>query len=656
MKQQKASNAKRDGEHGPAKDGEHKRDKVEMSYRSASFTVEKGEGESEAVVRCSVSSEEPYYRHWMYDPATKEYVHGYEVLGHAPGEVDMSRCKDGLVIQDGHYGDQIGIIKNPGVKDAKFGGTVEWCCGQRAQEIKRDAQAGIRRNMSVGYFVQQYKVVGDKDGVPIYRAVKWTPYEGSFVNLPADTGVGVGRSLEENKPAATPAVEQTKGIQTMDPKDIAAGAPAENKGLTAEQVVECFRLANTAGVEHAEVKKLIESGKTFDAIRSELEDKIEVHVKALANKKPEMPAPGGHRAIFDAGDEKKIVRQYNLLNVIRALAKDGSPDVGYEREISDQIAKAKKCDARGFFIPESVLVRAITGKTNVSDHITGNGAATVETELLAEQYIDELVAQTVLGAAGVRTIGGLQGDIAIPKGTAVSFGWIAEKDDAPLNSPQFSQVEGEPHTAASRAILSRRLVMQSSLAVQNLVARLILEAIGRGVEAATFDGTGADNQPTGLSATEGINTVSMTAGEPTRANLIEFWEKVYTANAGGANMKYIGSPAVKALLCKTRDFLPFNNTGAKANSAVVGAVGGEFLCTRESKVEGYDFLMSGLCNSKKLYFGNWSEILVGFWSGIDMIVDPYTYSAKGAWQVTAFQDCDVIVRHPSAFSIGTALA
>ena len=66
--------------------------------------------------------------------------------------------------------------------------------------------------------------------------------------------------------------------------------------------------------------------------------------------------------------------------------------------------------------------------------------------------------------------------------------------------------------------------------------------------------------------------------------------------------------------------------------------------------------MSALCNSKKLYFGNWSEILMCFWSGIDMIVDPYTYSAKGAWQVTAFQDCDVIVRHPAAFAIGTALS
>ena len=89
---------------------------------------------------------------------------------------------------------------------------------------------------------------------------------------------------------------------------------------------------------------------------------------------------------------------------------------------------------------------------------------------------------------------------------------------------------------------------------------------------------------------------------------------------------------------------------------VVGGIGADYLCTREGKVEGFDFLMSALCNSKKLYFGNWAEILMCFWSGIDMIVDSYTYSAKGAWQVTAFQDCDVIVRHPAAFAIGTALS
>lgn len=619
-------------------------------FREAEIVAETrdaGDGKTETIVRATVSSETPYPR-TMWDEENKAWVRGHEVLGHANGEIDESRMKDGLVIQDTHWGDQIGIIRKPELKDGKLGGVIEFGCGERAQEIARDAAAGIRRNMSVGYIVREYKKVGKaEDGLPIFRVTKWTPYEASFVTVPADTNIGVGRVADTTDEGSGDVVRAA----VVEPSAV---TPKE-KEMDAKTIAALMAKAERAHMKAADVSAMIEAGKTETEIANEIAERACAYADELARKTAQ-PEQQKKTAIFDGGDERKIVKEYNLLNVIRALAKDGSPDVGFEREISDQIAKAQHKDARGFYIPEAVLVRAITGKTNVTGEIVGNGAATVETSLLAAQYIDELVATTVLGAAGVQTVGGLVGDIAIPKGTAVTAGWIAEKDNAPTKTPTFSQVSGTPHTAAANAILSRRLVIQSSLAVQNLVARLIMEAIGRAVEAAAFDGTGTNNQPTGLSATTGVGAVTMTAGAPTKANLVDFWEKVYTANAAGANMKYIGSPAVKALLCKTLDITTVSNGKAGDSAAIVGGVGAGYLCSKDAKVEGFDFLMSALCNSKKLYFGNWAEILMCFWSGVDMIVDPYTYSAKGAWQVTAFQDCDVIVRHPAAFAIGTALS
>ena len=619
-------------------------------FREAEIVAETrdaGDGKTETIVRATVSSETPYPR-TMWDEENKAWVRGHEVLGHAKGEIDESRMKDGLVIQDTHWGDQIGIIRKPELKDGKLGGVIEFGCGERAQEIARDAAAGIRRNMSVGYIVREYKKVGKaEDGLPIFRVTKWTPYEASFVNVPADTNIGVGRVADTTDEGSGDVVRAA----VVEPSAV---TPKE-KEMDAKTIAALMAKAERAHMKAADVSAMIEAGKTETEIANEIAERACAYADELA-KKHAQPEPQRKTVIFDGGDERKIVKEYNLLNVIRALAKDGSPDVGFEREISDQIAKAQHKEARGFYIPEAVLVRAITGKTNVTGEIVGNGAATVETSLLASQYIDELVATTVLGAAGIQTVGGLVGDISIPKGTAVTAGWIAEKDNAPTKTPTFSQVPGTPHTAAANAILSRRLVIQSSLAVQNLVARLILEAIGRAVEEAAFDGTGTNNQPTGLSATTGVGAVTMAKDAPTKANLVDFWEKVYTANAAGANMKYIGSPAVKALLCKTLDITTVSNGKAGDSAAIVGGVGAGYLCSKDAKVEGFDFLMSALCNAKKLYFGNWAEILMCFWSGVDMTVDPYTYSAKGAWQVTAFQDCDVIVRHPAAFAIGTALS
>lgn len=601
--------------------------------RDATFTREgivevmtrEAEGDKPAAkfVRLSVSSEEPYLK-WVWDDEVKDYIRAYEVLGHRPGEIDFSRMKGGLVIQDGHYGKQIGIIDAPEVKDGKLGGVVRFGHSQDAKDCEADALDGIRKNMSVGYFVGEYKRDGvAEDGYPIFRAVKWTPFEGSFVNVPADTSVGVGRSHEETSESGAAASLTVTGGKEMTKEEIEAAIAAAVKENT-----------------EASQKRVAE---------------LEAELKALKEKKPETPAPAAAAKAFDEKDTAIIAKRYDIAAVIRALAGE-KVDVGFERELSDQIAKAAKKEARGLFIPDAAF-RTLTGKTNVSDHITGNGAATVATELLASQYIEALVARTVLGQAGVTILDGLTGDIALPKGGVVTAGWLtAEDGDATVGTPAFTQVAGTPHTVSSNVDISRKLVLQSSLSVQALITGMILDAIARGVEAAAFDGTGSSGQPTGLSATANVGSVSMVAGAPTKEKLVEFWEKVYTANAGGPNMKYIGSPAVKALLCKTLDYFGINASGAKATSSVVGGIGAGYLCTKDGQVEGYDFLMSGLCNSKKLYFGDWSQLVLAFWSGVDLTVDPYSLSTKGALRLVAFQDCDVLVRHPQAFAIGTALS
>ena len=51
-------------------------------------------------------------------------------------------------------------------------------------------------------------------------------------------------------------------------------------------------------------------------------------------------------------------------------------------------------------------------------------------------------------------------------------------------------------------------------------------------------------------------------------------------------------------------------------------------------------------------FGAWSQLLVGYWSGTDLLVNPYADSAyaRGRVLVRAMRDCDVAVRHPEAFA------
>ena len=628
-------------------------------FREAEIEIEtrEADGKTETLVRATVSSETPYPRS-MYDKEVGSWVRCHEVLGHTKSEIDDSRMKDGLVIQDTHWGDQIGIIRKPELKDGKLGGVIEFGCGARAQEIAKDAAAGIRRNMSVGYIVNDYRKDGvADDGLPIFRVTNWTPYEASFVNVPADTNIGVGRVADTT--------DETSGGGVRAAVDEPSAATRKEQEMDAKTIAALMAKAERAHMKAADVSAMIEAGKTETEIANEIAERACAYAEELA-KKPAAPEAPEARAAIDDGNAPAIgkgERKYNLVNVVRAMvaAHEGKigPDVGFEREVSEEIAKRSGKTGKGFYIPSSALLgsRAFD-KANAA-------SALVATDTLFGEFIEALVADTVLGAAGVRTLAGLVGDVTIPKSGSATAYWVTtEGGNASETTPNIGQVGATPHTVGAYTDITRKLLMQSGIGAQTLISDLLREAIGRAIEAAVFSGSGSSGQPLGLdnwSETIGgdtfaIPTVSMTAGSPTHDNLVDFWQKVYTANAARGSLKFIGSPAVKALLCKTRDYTPFNNTGAKASSGVVGAVGSDYLCTKDGKAEGYDFLMSNLCNAKKLYFGDWSQIMLAFWSGIDLTVDTASLSKSGGVRVVALQDCDVIVRHREAFAIGTAIA
>lgn len=592
--------------------------------RMREATVSVRECGDDRKVRVSVSSEAPVPE-YVFDAEARDFVYANEVLGHGEGEIDMSRCRNGLVIQDTHRGDQIGIIREVEIADGKLGGEIEFCCGQRAQEIKQDALAGIRTSMSVGYFVERWEKVSDGNRaageLPTYRAVKWTPYEASFVNVPADIQVGVGRGLDVGE----------KGTAENPP-------PKEERNSNMEKPVD------TPAVEQPAVDM---SGE----VRA-LKDEIVQLREAL--KKPEMPE-AKRAAQFDDAAKKEIGKRYNLVNVIRSMvaAKDGSAsgvDIGFEREMSQEISHQTKREAKGFFVPDCVLSRA----WSVGGTAGTGGYNLVATDTLFGNFIEALVADTVLGKAGVRTLTGLTGNIAIPKGAAATAYWIsAEGGDVPTEStPNIGQVLGTPHTLGAYTDITRKLLNQGGISPQAYIANELRNAIMRGIDAAGFAGTGANGQPTGLEGTTGVGSVTMVAGAPTKANMISFWSGRATANALLGTPKFICSPAVKGLLAGTLDYTAVTDS---TNGTVGGVTSGKYLCEND-KVEGYDVLMSNLCGAKKLYFGDWSQMILAFWSGIDLTVDTNSLSKSGGVRVVALQDMDVLVRHPEAFAIGTALS
>jgi HK97 family phage major capsid protein len=646
-------------------------------FRDVSWAVETrevGEGEgkkTERVVRCSVSSETPYPR-YMKDPETGDWVRGLEVLGHNPDEIDDSRMKDGLVIQDTHWGDQIGIMDKPEVKDGKIVGTIRFGHSQKARDIEADALDGIKKNMSVGYIVKEYK----RDGVdeatklPIFRVTKWMPYEASFVNCPADPNIGVGRSAAAETPHGNGAGEET------NKKTTTANHAAETRGstmkLTPEERQKIRELASAAHVSGEEVVDMLTSERSFEELREELLNRREKYIEELA-KKPATPA-AERKAVLDEGAKREIAQKYDIVKVVRYLTemadmKSSSIDIGFEREISAELANKTGRAVQGILLPDFVRAGANTTDGSLTlgtpafdattsdggiSGIGGGGKNLVETLLLAGHFVEALVAALVLReACGVEVLTGLVGNVSIPKGESISGGWIAEGANAPKKNPTFGQITASPHTFGAYVDITRKLLLQSSINVQGKILQWLMYACANGLETAAFQGTGADGQPKGLCT---ALTGTAWGNAPTFDKIVDLIAAAKIANSYKPSMKFVGNAGVWAKLAKTRDYEVLTD-GAASDAKNVGAIGGStrLLDTATNKLIGRDFVEANLMPAKKLLFGDFTQLTVCLWSGTDIIVDPYANSTNGGLRLVALQDSDILIKRTESFGLATGV-
>ncbi|MDN5871455.1 MAG: HK97 family phage prohead protease [Nitrococcus sp.] len=152
--------------------------------------------ESTRLLRVSFSSEEPVTRSSFFsEPWT-------EILGHATGEVDLTRVNAGAPVLYNHdrfdADKRLGVVERAWIEGGR--GHAEIRISKRAEVdgIWQDIQDGVLRNVSVGYRVHERELQKERAAkLPTYRVTRWEPVELSMVDIPADTSVGIGRGADE---------------------------------------------------------------------------------------------------------------------------------------------------------------------------------------------------------------------------------------------------------------------------------------------------------------------------------------------------------------------------------------------------------------------------------------------------------------------------
>ena len=610
-----------------------------LNFRNMSVEVRAAEGDNAAAVVMSVSSEEPVLTSVFFNDC---YQQVYEILDHGEGSIDMSRAKDGLVVLDRHYGDQVGLMQVK-VEGGKMTGPVEFCSGDRAQELSKDAAKGLRRNVSVGYRVnaETYRVEGEQDGIPMVRAMSWMPYEASFEPVPADITVGVNRAEKIEEPQnAEPVIK--KEVRTMTPKEYGIlCARAAKYGISIDKVTELVNDDSTVESVRASIDGMIVEKQGID-----LEEERKINAK-LKDEKPEarnMPVVPAEIVGGDVETENKIMRKFSVLNVLRhalGITEDihgTKVDIGFEREIDTDCRKMGMGSQRGgqFIIPHAALAKR-------DFTVAGTSSYTVATDLDPTNFIELLRTKMVIGAAGMKYLTGLVGTVAIPKMTAGSTGyWVAESGAITESEPTPGQVTGTPHTCGVMTDISRRLLLQSTPSAEALVRDEILQRIARTIQIAIFQGSGAGGEPSNITTADGINAPGVTDGTPTYEELLGFPGAIMADNAEADDQKWIFTAEVWQKLAAT-----FTDGTAKAEHV---------LDWKSKTCLGFPYLVTEDVGENSGFFGDWSTVMLGMWgAGIDLNMDTATLSSSGGLRIVGLQDVDIMVRQGKALAYDTGI-
>lgn len=332
------------------------------------------------------------------------------------------------------------------------------------------------------------------------------------------------------------------------------------------------------------------------------------------------------------GDAKLDAEIRSRFKVTRAVAAAAglSVDAGFEREVQTELERRAGRKAQGIFIPTEVF------ETRVATS-GANGAALVPTEHRPDQYISSLVASSVVRGMGARVLSGLAGNVSIPRETASpAIGWVAENTALNASDADWDAVTLSPKHAGALTEYSRNMLLQASPDVEMLLRQMLARNLALVIDRAAIKGGGA-NEPNGILETPGIQTLAYSTDLfHTTANAIALAD---VANVATARRGFLTTNAVKkaASLALTTNNEPIPLADIFHNEPV----------TFSNQVPA----TLGAGAEHGLIYGDWSELLLGIWSEIDILTNPFEASAysKGNVSIRAMATVDVAVRHPAAF-------
>lgn len=354
------------------------------------------------------------------------------------------------------------------------------------------------------------------------------------------------------------------------------------------------------------------------------------------------------------GMGERDLKAYSLIRALRANALKRPELAPLEMEASRAVAQKVGREPSGFFLPYDWLRSEHSGgQMQQRAMTTSTIASLIPTTKLG--FIDLLRNKMMVRAAGAMVLDGLIGNVDLPRRTAgASLSWIASGTPPSESTNTFDHVELRAKTGSAWLDIRRNVFNQTSLDMEMLVLEDLAAAVQLGIDYAALHADGSSNAPTGLASTSGIgmvyaggaatNSVNANGAAIVWADVVKLETEVAIDNADIGRLGYMTNAKVR---------------GAMKSTAKVSGTDSRMLWDVDGLINGYtpwvtnqvrgNITKGGSSDLSAMFFGNWADLVIGFWGVIDITTD-IPDNRTGDVRVAAIVETDIAVRRAQSFA------
>ena len=421
--------------------------------------------------------------------------------------------------------------------------------------------------------------------------------------------------LGDVAPVFSPAYSETSvSLRALDKaKEMNEEVKEEPKKEDEEEEVK-----TDSEVKEDEVKEE-ESGKTDS--KEEKEDSEEKNVEKEERKCEKINS----QTIYIKENKKSNIKkmEFRLLKAINAVANNQTID-----EVASSVVEMGKEEMRKSGLSFGGQIQIPTSELRSTITVASEGEDTVATDLY--DILEPLRAKNVLVQAGAKFLTGLVGDVQVPIMAGGNVTWEGETSNASDAGTSFSSVKLSPKRLTAYVDISKQFLAQDSKSAEALIRQDLVNAINSKLESTILgNASGSTTQPAGLFYGQEVNKITAFSG------VTNLEANVEDANVIG-ECKYIMSNKAKAA---------FRNMPKSSKSTELVMEGGQ--------IDGTPVLNTSHVPGQGVAYGDWSNLAIGQWGGIDLTVDPYTKAAAGQVRLVINAYFDAKPLRSSAFAFGT---